>query len=159
MFEEWVLGKSALPPTWPTLVGVLLGVHRPLGSEIENFFNTQTPMTRAVLPVHMLIVILVSSLHSCCSISQLVEQKKKKESPSSEEKSEGRNTIALRLAKGRHSYHRVSNLKYESVRIDSKTVVFIRANPGKKETTDGSGLRVNFIRDWCTFLEVVSALL
>ena len=51
----------------------------------------------------------------------------------------------------------MSNLKYESVRIDFKTVVFIRANPGKKETTDGSGLRVNFIRDWCTFPEVVSA--
>ena len=43
------------------------------------------------------------------------------------------------------------------MRIDSKTVVFIRANPGKKETTDGSGLRVNFIRDWCTFPEVVSS--
>ena len=52
---------------------------------------------------------------------------------------------------------RVSNLKYESVRIDSKTVVFITANPGKKETTDGSGLHVNFIRDWCTFPEVVSS--
>ena len=35
---------------------------------------------------------------------------------------------------------RVSNLKYESVRIDSQAVVFIRANPGKKETTDRSGL-------------------
>ena len=45
----------------------------------------------------------------------------------------------------------------ESVRIDSKTVVFIRANPGKKETTDGSGLCVNFIRDWCPFPEVVSS--
>jgi len=31
---------------------------------------------------------------------------------------------------------RVSNLKYVSVRIDSKTVVFVRPNPGKKETTD-----------------------
>ena len=51
----------------------------------------------------------------------------------------------------------MSNLKYESLRIDSKTVVFIRANPGEKETTDGSGLRVNFIRDWCTFPEVVSS--
>ena len=51
----------------------------------------------------------------------------------------------------------MSNLKYESVRIDSKTVVFIRANPGKKETTNGSGLRVNSIRDWCTFPEVVSS--
>ena len=52
----------------------------------------------------------------------------------------------------------MSNLKYESVRIDSKTVVFIRANPGKKETTDGSGLRVNFIWDRCgTFPEVVSS--
>ena len=37
---------------------------------------------------------------------------------------------------------RVSNLKYESVRIGSKTVVFIRANPGKKETTDGLGSHV-----------------
>ena len=53
--------------------------------------------------------------------------------------------------------YRVSNMKYESVRVDSKTVVFIIANPGKKETTDGSGLRVNFIRDWCTFSEVVSS--
>ena len=51
---------------------------------------------------------------------------------------------------------RVSNLKYESVRIDSKTVVFIRANPGKKETTEGSGSNVNFIRKQCTFPEVVS---
>ena len=51
---------------------------------------------------------------------------------------------------------RVSNLKYESVRIDFKTVVFIRANPGKKETTDGSGSHVNFIQKLCTFPEVVS---
>ena len=36
-------------------------------------------------------------------------------------------------------YDKVSNLKYESVRVDSKTVVFIRPNPGKKETTDRSG--------------------
>ena len=40
---------------------------------------------------------------------------------------------------------RVSNLKYESVRIGSKTVVFIRANPGKKETTDGLGSHVIFL--------------
>ena len=31
---------------------------------------------------------------------------------------------------------RVSNLKYESVRIDSKTVVFIRTNHRKKPQTD-----------------------
>jgi len=30
-------------------------------------------------------------------------------------------------------YDRVSNLKYESVRIYFKAVVFIRANPGKKK--------------------------
>ena len=53
--------------------------------------------------------------------------------------------------------YRVSNLKYESVRIDSKTVVFIRANPGKKETTEESGSNVNFIRKQYTFLEVVSS--
>ena len=53
LFEDWVLGKSALLPTWPKLVGVLLGVHRPLGSEIENFFNIQTPMTRPVPLVRM----------------------------------------------------------------------------------------------------------
>ena len=46
---------------------------------------------------------------------------------------------------------RVSNLKYESLRIDFKTVVFIRANPGKKETTDRSGSHVNFIQKQCTF--------
>ena len=51
---------------------------------------------------------------------------------------------------------RVSNLKYESVRIDFKTVVFIRANPGKKETTDGSGSHVNFIQKQSSFSEVVS---
>ena len=55
-----------------------------------------------------------------------------------------------------HTSDRVSNLKYESVRIDFKTVVFIRANPGKKETIDGSGLHVIFIQKQCTFLEVVS---
>ena len=53
-------------------------------------------------------------------------------------------------AKALGNYGRVSNLKYESVRIDSKTVVFVRANPGKKETTDGSGSYVIFFRDWCT---------
>ena len=52
---------------------------------------------------------------------------------------------------------RVSNLKYKSVCIDSKTVVFVRANPGKKETTDGSGSHVIFFRDRCTFPEVVSS--
>ena len=51
---------------------------------------------------------------------------------------------------------RVSNLKYGSVPINSKTVVFIRANPGKKETTDGSSSHVIFFRDRCTFSEVVS---
>ena len=49
-----------------------------------------------------------------------------------------------------------TNLKYESVRIEFKTVVFIRANPGKKEITDGSGSHVNFIQKQCTFPEVVS---
>ena len=39
----------------------------------------------------------------------------------------------------------------ESVRIDSKTVVFIRANPGKKETTDGSGSNVNFFGNSALF--------
>ena len=34
----------------------------------------------------------------------------------------------------------VSNLKYESVHIDSKTVVFIRSNLGKKDTTERLGL-------------------
>ena len=53
LFEEWISGKSALPPTWPILVGVLLGVRPPLGSEIQNFFNTQTPMTQAVSLVRM----------------------------------------------------------------------------------------------------------
>jgi len=46
---------------------------------------------------------------------------------------------------------KVSNLKYESVRIDFKAVVCIRANPGKKETTDRSGSHVNFIQKQCTF--------
>ena len=51
---------------------------------------------------------------------------------------------------------RVSNLKYESVRFDFKALVFTRANPGKKETTDGSGSHVNFIQKQCSFPEVVS---
>ena len=51
--------------------------------------------------------------------------------------------------------YRVSNLKYGSVRIDFKTVVFIRANQGKKETTDGLGLHVIFFQDWCTFPKVI----
>ena len=54
------------------------------------------------------------------------------------------------------SFGRVSNLKYESVHIDFKTVVFIRVNPGKKETIDGSGSHVNFIQKRCSFPEVVS---
>ena len=40
--------------------------------------------------------------------------------------------------------------------IDFKAVVFIRANPGKKEITDRLGSHVNFIQKKCTFLEVVS---
>ena len=51
---------------------------------------------------------------------------------------------------------RVSNLKYKSMRFDFKAVVFVRANPSKKETTDGSGSHVNFIQKQCTFPEVVS---
>ena len=43
------------------------------------------------------------------------------------------------------SCDRVSNLKYEVVCIDSKTVLFARANPGKKETTERAGSHVNFI--------------
>ena len=62
----------------------------------------------------------------------------------------GRNTQLREMSS------RVSNLKYECVRIDSKTVVFIRANPGKKETTDRSGSHVNFIRKQCTSPKVVS---
>ena len=42
------------------------------------------------------------------------------------------------------------------MRFDFKAVVFIRANPGKKETTDGSGSHVNFIQKQCTSPEVVS---
>ena len=51
----------------------------------------------------------------------------------------------------------VSNLKYESVRIDFKAVVFIRANLVKnkfKKPTDGSGWHVNFIQKQCTFPKV-----
>jgi len=54
------------------------------------------------------------------------------------------------------TFSRVSNLKYESVHIDSKTVVFIRTNLDKKETTDGSDSHVNFIRKQSTFPYVVS---
>ena len=100
LFEEWVLGKSALPPTWATLVGVLLGVRHPLGSEIENFFNTQTPMTRAVSLVRMLIVIsviLVSSLHSFYSIHSSLKRKRKK-SHHQVKRNQKVGTLALRLA-------------------------------------------------------------
>ena len=53
---------------------------------------------------------------------------------------------ALRVRELKNDYGRVSNLKHESVHIDSKTVLFIRTNFGKKETTDGSDSHVNFIR-------------
>ena len=46
---------------------------------------------------------------------------------------------------------RVSNLKYESVRIDSQAVVFIRANPGKKETTDRSGSHAFSFEQWSDY--------
>ena len=95
LFEEWISGKSGLPPTWPILVGVLLGVRPPLGSEIENFFNTQTPTTQAVSLVCSVIVNTCVFFMLCCCNLQLLEQKKKnEESPSGEEKikSEGGNT-------------------------------------------------------------------
>ena len=66
LFEEWISGKSALPPTWPILVGVLLGVRPPLGSEIENFFNTQTPTTQAVSLVRSVIVYTCVFFMLCC---------------------------------------------------------------------------------------------
>ena len=42
------------------------------------------------------------------------------------------------------AFCRVSNLNYESVRIDSKTVLFIRANPDMKETAEGAGFKCQF---------------
>ena len=66
LFEEWTLGKGALPATWPTLVGVLRGVRPPLGSEIENFFNTQTPTTQAVSLVWSVIVYTCVFFMVCC---------------------------------------------------------------------------------------------
>ena len=113
LFEEWISGKSALPATWPILVGVLRGVRPPLGSDIENFFNTQTPTTRAVSLVrvcncHTYYTCLFFTL--CYPILQLLEQKKKNEqSPSGEEKikseSEGGNTTIqiIPVAKDRRS--------------------------------------------------------
>ena len=72
LFEEWISGKSALPPTWPILVGVLLGVRPPLGSEIENFFNTQTPTTQAVSLVRIVIVYTCLSFMLCyCNFTAL----------------------------------------------------------------------------------------
>ena len=101
LFEEWISGKGALAATWPSLVGILRGVRPPLGSEIENFFNTQTPTTRAVSLVRMCNIVLHYYIclffTLCYPILQFLEQKKKKkneQSPSGEEKikSEGGNT-------------------------------------------------------------------
>ena len=50
---------------------------------------------------------------------------------------------------------RVSKLRYESVCIDSKTVVFTRAHTGEKETTNGWIVHVNFVKSVALFLEVV----
>ena len=62
----------------------------------------------------------------------------------------------MHVSKGGGTTSRVSNLKYESVRIDSKTLVFTRANPGKKETTDGSGSHVIFFWDQCALPKMIS---
>ena len=51
---------------------------------------------------------------------------------------------------------RVSNLKYESICIDSKIVVFTTAHSDKKETRDGPGSHVKFFEEHCTFPEVVN---
>jgi len=53
-----------------------------------------------------------------------------------------------------YNVDQVSNLKFESVRIDS--VTFIRAKPSKKEIKDRSSSHVKFIRKQCTFPEVLS---
>ena len=71
-----------------------------------------------------------------------------------EDSGEAASDSSSRTSAEPESILRVSNLKYESVRIDFKTVVFIRANPGKKP--DESGSHVNFIQKQCSFLEVVS---
>lgn len=55
-----------------------------------------------------------------------------------------------------HAYGRISNLKYESVHIDSKIVVFTRAHSDKKEVRDRPGSHVKFFEEHCTFPEVVS---
>ena len=39
---------------------------------------------------------------------------------------------------------RVSNVKYKSVHIDFKTVVFTRSYPGKKDAINGLGSHVDF---------------
>ena len=44
MFEEWLSShKSSLPPTWKSLLSVLLNNYYPLAIEIEDFFNRVTP--------------------------------------------------------------------------------------------------------------------
>ena len=62
----------------------------------------------------------------------------------------------LRLVVSVEKYDRISNLKYESIRIDSKIVVFTRAHSDKKEMRDGPGSHVKFFEEHCTFPEVVS---
>ena len=54
--------------------------------------------------------------------------------------------------------HRVSNMKYEVVLIDSfQNSGFHKSQPtDKKETTDRLGSHVNFIPKQCTVPEVVS---
>ena len=65
MFEKWISGKGSQPPTWETLLMVLLSIHHPLRNEIEDFFNRVTP--EALSSVHML---LTGHVHVCslCSI-------------------------------------------------------------------------------------------
>ena len=81
MFEKWISGKGSLPPTWETLLTVLLGIHHPLRNEIEDFFNRVTPVTQAVSSVHTLLTGHVNGLFFTLHylISQLLEQKKSKQ--------------------------------------------------------------------------------
>ena len=79
LFEGWVSGKGSQPPTWETLLMVL--IHHPLRNEIEDFFNRVTPVTQAVSSVHTLLTGHVNGLFFTLHylILQLLELKKSKQ--------------------------------------------------------------------------------
>ena len=62
MFQEWI--SRVHPPTWQTLLGVLLSIDHPLAKAIEDFLQ---PKTQTASPVQLLLLFTSSYGITLCN--------------------------------------------------------------------------------------------